>query len=427
LNAPQPTALARTSGLLRAHWPLLLAPLVTFVVVRWRIAQVGGPLMSPDAWKYFELSKHPSTGLGGWSPIGLPLFTYLLSPFGVEIAGVCALLAALRIAAVQAILTRYLSRRWAIAACLLFIGPVWILLGVTYWSETLFGLCLFLLAWVFTGRSLLWLFPFTLALCFTRIAGLFFVPALLLGVYVVTKDWRQRGVGAVAVLLAALTANTISTGNPLRASKDQTACGMRLVSLNDFDFCDVPLVAPLCAMDTQRQFLGHPLSNSYNAMAWAHYGGNSPFKRFADTYGDQVTCAAASEAFRHVVFTHPFGYAWVVAKRVWASFGPFDATEISPGACPTPLCRQKSGEVEQGLQDWKWTQYGAQLLLVFVLGALAIRRQTRTPLVMFLVAAALAHAGGIAVLNPFPALRYYAIHQALILLAAVVVATKVRA
>jgi hypothetical protein len=296
-------------------------------------------------------------------------------------------------------------------------------LGITFWSETLFCTFLFGLAYVFAlpperlPLRFLALGGLIVGMLLTRLAGMFVVPAVLVGVYFLAPSWRLRAAGAGAVILAVITTNLINTGTLTRSSRERAHCQQGLIALNDLEFCSVPEAAALCAMDPDRQMFGKTFTDSYQGMSWLQYGQQSPYKRFYETQGEDATCAAFSAALKHVIATQPFTYAWLLTKRVWSSFGPWDASEITPGACPTRECREASPGIERTLNGWKSTQHLNQLLLLLFPVLLWKRPKTRTPLVLFLGAAALFHAGGLAFNNPYPSLRYFAIHQTLLMLA----------
>lgn len=418
----------RASGL-RALGASLVIPMATLIGVWALAARVGGPLMSPDAWEFYALATHPLKGLGSWRPIGLPAATFVLQLYGLPLAGVCAVLAALRVAVVQAAVTRALPQRWALGATLTFIGPAWVYLGVSYWSETLF--CTFLFAITFalmprtresnrvlTARFAL-LGVLVSGLLFTRPAGIFLVPAAMLGAAMLATRWPMRIVGVLAIAAGVATTNVANTGTLWRVTNAGAYCVPGLTALNNLEFCSVPSAAPLCAMDPDRRVVGQEVSGSSESLMWLQFDLGSPYKRFADAYGDGASCAVYADIARHVAINHPFSLGWLLTKRMWASFGPWDWIELSPDYCPTTACNDASAGIERTLEVWRRTQYVGQPLLLLTLVLLLGWRQARTPASLFASLGALAHSAGFALNIPFPVLRYYAIHQALMLLACV--------
>jgi hypothetical protein len=421
---------------------------------------LGGPIHSPDSMGYLRAaaqSWHVSTlwaQIAEWQPTGLPLLLSLAFTAGLDERTALQVLWTALCLAFYFILVRGGGWAWAWIGLLVFLfDPSWIVLRLSLWTEMPFMLTVLLTLATLSLKRLHWpIKVLATALWFFcslrfRHSGVFLLPGLVAGLGFTwgSQRWNfsplRAGAAGLAILTVWLVSNYASTGDPLTATQARSRlCKTIVVSLNELPYCQWNPDIPICALDPERKFLNtsslalkereliyHDPGWNYvengisqcDQLAHLHFGQTSPIWIYENTpipvHDAEKWCLLRDEIIRQAVTHAPGRFAGMMALRMWQQFGAWEWTERWTPVGPVDASRV--AELDWALDRWNRAQWVFQGFLVLSsIGFLVLRRGS--PVVAYSWLGALGHAAGIALINPFLALRYMAIAKLLIAICA---------
>ncbi len=333
------------SGLLRAHWPLLLVVLVAVIVRGLAMIAYTPALLFPDSWGYIATAF--SSGfveLPSVHPVGYPLLIKLLTLPDRSLAELVAFqhLAAIGIGiTIYVTLIRARLPRWAAtaAAALVLLDGYSITLEQYVMSDTFFTVALLaavlVLAWPRLGparvarplrRALFAGLLVALASLIREVAP-FTIPVFLVYLVWLRAGWRPLAVFVVAAAVPLLAYSALIDHRfhvfGMTATPGWTLYG-RVAGFADCDGVTLePQARRLC--ETAAQRAAHP-----DAPDW-YIWGPSPAQRLFDPANQPVAAVAPTnrvlESFsRTMIRQHPLSFVGVTL----ADFARY----FTPGATP---------------------------------------------------------------------------------------------
>jgi hypothetical protein len=139
--------------------------------------------------------------------------------------------------------------------------------------------------------------------------------------------------------------------------------------------------------------------------------------------GSEAVCQTKDRVLRLAITKHPLALAGLLTHRVWKHMGPWELPElwehIGPSQELAETVKPASGRtwwLAETLNVFNSIQYIYLLVLAAAIGLFFLSWPS-SPLAAFLLFAGLGHAFGIAMANPWLALRYMAISKLLVTLA----------
>lgn len=403
---------------------LFIAAFVVYRVLGWAL---GAPFMTPDSLVYLDMAKAPLAHMGGHHPAAFPWAIYIGESFGAGPEWVIAAISAAKFTLVYSLLRKvYHSRLAAVPALLFCLWPEMLALDFAAWSESGFIMTVVAISCVLAGSMT----PFRTGVCcialFTllaefRHAAIFFLPgaAIALVAYSwghagpVKRKWRLGAkwalVWGTSLASAWMLLNVARTGHPLIPSRAKFECAHFLAAYNGLPFCrDIPdnLV---CATDPERRIVNNPATDA----TFYIFSPEGPVRKIGQS---EKLCDSWQEIKRVLVTKHPIETVALIGRRVMEQFGEWTSPERGAGLYPIQLV---------GVNNWfdrrllasASTHYLVPLSLVAACIAFWCGGWPLRPLLLFLVVGSAGHAIGIAINNPFLAMRYLFIHKAFICLA----------
>jgi hypothetical protein len=397
----------------------------------------GAPFVTGDSGVYLRAGLQPWMQFGSHHPSGPGWILWFGSQLRLPVSATLAAVGALEILLLKRVFKRYQGTGWSwFLTAPFLVHPDLLIIRLSLWSEPgmLFILVLSVLVLQRYGQEgirrvflVLWLAFLFLVGCEMRHAGIFFLPGLAIAVAlsresrIVSRRTFSR-IGLVAASLAALwmLLNVSRTGKPLQPSAGSFECVQYVAAYHRVPFCSTAPQIPLCVADPQGVWLkqANGAEPDFVSLDRFIFQPDSPLHSFAKSPED--SCALWGKIRSELLTNHKTEVFRLMFSRTIAQFGPWEVSERGQGINPPyrPSAQTWLDAIAQGAQKYLW--------ILWIMWGLALTRGIATgrllePAILFLLLAALGHAAGIAINNPFLGLRYMAIPKYLVSLAAVLI------
>lgn len=383
----------------------------------------GGLLKSPDSIGYEQFSVEPWRLIGDWHPPGPSYILFLGAKFGMSSFTCYQILASLLCFSFYKILELKTNWKWAFFwSFLFFLEPAWMVLRMTLWSELPFVLGFALVGLFLSMRNLSLVIKGGVVILLTlvtlqfRLAGIFFFPAIIIALGQRWKGnkwifhYRQSALWGAALLMGWMLMNFAVTGHPFQSSRkigNAASCRSVLVSLNQFPYCDWNPSLEICSYDPERKVIGNPLLSQDDA-ALVQLQDSSLIMMYKIEHPESI-CGVQQKVMGLIMAHAPFKFMGLVLHRIWNHFGLWGFTERSS---PRPGFGHMDRIVllDDYLEYANHPQHFIQVLLIVVSLAIFLIPGFRNEMIYFWLAA-VGHAAGISLVNPFLALRYEAVSK----------------
>lgn len=401
---------------------------VGFFSFAWIVAiilhsRLDSTIMSPDSYSYLRYAVKPfAEEKDNYFPLGFSWFLYLCDLLRLSYPQALDLLAAGRVTVVFLLLRQSIKLLPSCLGAAFFFNPSWVLVGLTVWSENLFSFLTLLIALVLSIRShprtrLVSSLGLFAVLCFTRFAGIFFLPGVAVGLAyskgISFKKFVIHFVSASISLLGVwVVLNLWQSGHPFSQTTHVPSCKFGIISMNELSFCQWFKESQICALDPKREVLNNPLYFNTAGLFRLHFG-TSPTVHMGEVLGEDVVCAEYKKILHLAAFEHPFQFLGLMISRIYDQMGSWEDTErghlMDPAHTISFLAK-----IDRWAESWQYFQPILRTLILFSFCIFISRKERWRPELLFLWVGGVAHAAGIAFTNPFLALRYMIIHQTLL-------------
>lgn len=403
--------------------------LVGFLGYKAMFAVLGGPFQTPDSFGYLKQALAPWSFWASWRPPGISFYLYVTNLLGWKVSSALSVIAATNLSLIYELLKSIHSHwRWPVFIGFIANAP-WIMIHCSVWSESLFMTACLVIAValhrvpVFLVRLGFCLIAFAVG-AITRHVAVFLLPAVIIALSWPETLMRHRClvarwfcVAAPAFVLLWVGLNISRTGHPLRPVNSDMPCMQSLAALNSVPYCQWAPHLALCRMDPARKVVGNPSLETIDGMNQLFFGAESPLRLFAERAGGAAVCAELKKTGMIILRHAPLALFGLELKRFVGSFGAWHATERGQPA-DSPKFVGSVVFLDDILELFRKMGF-LNYLLLGVFPAFVILRKKVNATTAFLVLAACGHALGLALNNPFLTLRYMAVHQLLLALAAV--------
>ncbi len=394
----------------------------------------GAPFVTGDSGVYLRAALHPWLQFGSHHPSGPSWFLWFGRQLGLPVSATVAAIAACEIVVLKRMFSYLAGSAWGwFVAALFFWHPDLLTIRLSLWSEPGMLLLIALTSLVLCQRRLfanrhwatyLGLGLLFVVMCEMRHAAIFLLPGLAAAMALATTPRRtyfpllaRFGCAMVWLVLLWATLNVARTGNPLRPSAASFECVQYVAAYHRVPFCSTAPAIPLCLADPQGEWLKQEngVEPDFVSLDRFIFRPESPLHSFLNS--SEAACDLWGGIKKELMANHKMELLRLVASRLVAQFGRWEISERGQGIQqPYFLAAQEWFDSAAHItQRYLW--------LVWVMWALALIRGVVTgrlfePVVAFLILAACGHALGIALNNPFLALRYTAVPKYLMSCAA---------
>ena len=394
---------------------------------------LGGPLLTGDSSVYLLKSIAPWQAFGEHHPPGTMWVLWAGRHLGIPIGATMTAIGAFEAAIVQALFRVFCG--WtvssAIALALLFY-PDFLTIRMSLWSEPIMLLGIVLCAAIMNSyRPRSWgglaiLLVLFIGLCEVRHASIFFLPAFILGVAFIDERRGVRRFSMVVVgsgllfLACWMGINIMRTGRPMAVSSGSFECVHYIAAYHRIPFCSTAPTIPLCVVDSENVSLqqGKGANLDFGALDSFMFNPQSPLQKLKLT--PEGACNLWGSMRKDIIAHHRVEALKLLGVRVLSQFWRWEMSERGAPVV-TPLYRGTAeilDEIAGKVNKEAW----ALLLLWGGAVIIGIRyRRLLSPAVIFLVVGACGHIFGIALNNPFLAMRYLAVPKYMLSLAAFII------
>lgn len=402
---------------------------ICWVLTSLAMRAFGGPFMTGDSPSYLRASLNPRDSLGSHHPTATAWLLYFGRGLSLPIGASFALVSAAQITLVIAFFRRVTGgRRAAALAALLFIIPDLFLTDLSLWSEQMFFFSLAALLLIITAarfRAIHWALAlfFFLLLAESRHAAIFLMPGLALAVGRATSASFRSFVVRTALAggffgAGWLALNYLRTGHPTVPSRASFECAQFITAYHILPLCELDSAKELCAQDPERLYL-RPLNENESEWIKADhfiFRKDSPLNKLG--YSQAQVCDLWSRISSSLLRTRPEAVLQLITRRTLAQLGPWEFTERGEPSA-SPLFRFDAEFAIDTFANESNPKVSYLLWGVWAVGVIAAVRARVLfhPVVLFLGTGALAHAFGIAINNPFRAMRYMLVPKWMLLIA----------